>query len=111
MLTFIYGKVVEELSIPFIPKTTFKAKFTRLPRGSKWESWAAMGVNVITSCIINEGEVGQEEELTNCQAIEETIMTCPFYIYPLVKWQMSKSHVENNFKLQRYFDSLKTSSS
>jgi hypothetical protein len=99
---------VEKLSIPFIPETRFKAKYTRLPRGSKWESWAAMGVYVDTRFTVPKEEdrasSGEpKEEARECLAIGESTMTCPFYVFHLVKWQLDKSHTENNKKLQTFF--------
>jgi hypothetical protein len=105
--------VVERLSIPLIPNTRFKTKFTRLPKGSRWQSWAAFGIYVDNSLVIQDEEVTEnrqgEGEPSRCKATEDATLTCPFYLYPLVKWQFNKSHVENHMKLKQYFASQSAS--
>ena len=60
-----------------------------------------MGVYVDNTFTV-EGKV-EDEQGDNCQTTEEATLTCPFFVYPIVKWQLERSHAKNHVKLQRYF--------
>lgn len=77
------------MSIPLTPSIHFRTKFTRLENGSQWESWEPLGIYVDSSLTVNTKV--KDQELTDCQAVEVAVVSCPFYIYPYVRWQTNKN--------------------